>query len=209
MSAGAVAAPMVRGASGMLDGRGLLRMGLGGDVLTGSAFALNRERSQGGTLSFWSRGARSHFAGREGSLSLGGDVRTTMFGADYAKGPVIAGLSLAHSRGLGEYAGVAGGQVASAVTGLYPWIGYKASKRITVWGGTEYGAGGMSLTPDSGPSLEAGLSMAMAAAGTRGELVTGGAGGFDLRSRRTRCGSAPRARASTVRRDAWLPPRQG
>ncbi len=29
-------------------------------------------------LSFWSRGAQSHFAGREGALSLGGDVRTTM-----------------------------------------------------------------------------------------------------------------------------------
>ena len=35
----------------------------------------------GGILSFWSRGAQSHFAGREGALSLGGDVRTTMFGA--------------------------------------------------------------------------------------------------------------------------------
>ena len=31
----------------------------------------------------------------------------------------MAGLSLSHSRGVGEYAGVAGGQVASSVTGLY------------------------------------------------------------------------------------------
>ena len=61
-------------------------MGLGGgDVLTGSAVALTRE-TRGGILSFWSRGARSSFAGREGALSLGGDVRTTMVGADYAKG---------------------------------------------------------------------------------------------------------------------------
>ena len=28
-----------------------------------------------------------------------------MFGADYAKGPLVMGLSLSHSRGLGEYAG--------------------------------------------------------------------------------------------------------
>ena len=55
-----------------LTGRGLLDRGLGGgDVLTGSAFALTRE-TRGGLLSFWSRGARSHFAGREGALSLGG-----------------------------------------------------------------------------------------------------------------------------------------
>ena len=34
--------------------------------------------------------------------------------------------------------------------------------------------------PLGGPTLEAGLAMAMAAAGTRGELVAGGAGGFAL-----------------------------
>ena len=162
-------------------GGGLLQMGLGGgDVLTGSAFSLNRETRQGGILSFWSRGARSHFSGRDGALSLGGDVRTTMFGADYAKGPLVTGLSLSHSRGLGEYAGVSGGQVASAVTGLYPWLGYRATDRISVWTVAGYGSGGLLLTPEGGPALESGLSMAMAAAGTRGELVAGGASGFEL-----------------------------
>ena len=169
------------GPAGGLNGNGLLQMGLGGgDLLTGSAFAMNRETRHGGILSFWSRGARSSFAGREGALSLGGDVRTTMVGADYAKGPLVAGLSLSHSRGLGEYAGVAGGQVTSSVTGLYPWLGYKVTDRVTVWGVAGYGAGGLRLTPQGGPALEAGLSMAMAAAGTRGELVAGGSGGVAL-----------------------------
>ena len=155
-------------------------MGLGGgDLLTGSDFAMNRE-SHGGILSFWSRGAQSRFSGREGALSLGGDVRTTMFGADYARGPVVAGLSLSNSRGLGHYAGAAGGQVASSVTGLYPWLGYQATERVTVWGVAGYGTGGLLLTPDGGQALESGLSMAMAAAGTRGELVAGGASGFGL-----------------------------
>ena len=180
---GATAGPLggAAGPDGGLTGGGLLQMGLGGgDLLTGSAFAMNRETRHGGILSFWSRGARSSFAGREGALSLGGDVRTTMVGADYATGPLVAGLSLSHSRGLGEYAGVAGGQVASSVTGLYPWLGYKATERVTVWGVAGYGAGGLRLTPQGGPALEAGLSMAMAAAGTRGELVAGGAAGFAL-----------------------------
>ena len=183
VAAGGPAGPTMASAApgGGVSGGGLLRMGLGGgDVLTGSAFALNRETRHGGILSFWSRGAQSHFAGREGALALGGEVRTTMFGADYAKGPLVAGLSLSHSRGLGEYAGVAGGQVASAVTGLYPWLGYKATERVTVWGVAGYGAGGLLLTPDSGPALESGLSMALAAAGTRGELVAGATGGFAL-----------------------------
>ena len=178
---GATAGPLgAAGPDGGVTGGGLLQMGLGGgDLLTGSAVAVNRE-THGGILSFWSRGARSSFAGREGALSLGGDVRTTMVGADYAKGPLVAGLSLSHSRGLGEYVGVTGGQVASSVTGLYPWLGYQVTDRVSVWGVTGYGAGGLWLTPDGGPELRSGLSMAMAAAGTRGELVAGGAGGFAL-----------------------------
>ena len=165
---------------GFFNRGGLLRMGLGGgDLLTGSDFALNRG-TRGGILSFWSRGARSYFAGREGTLGLNGDVRTTMFGADYARGPMVAGLSLSHSRGLGEYAGAASGQVLSSVTGLYPWLGYRATDRITVWGVGGYGGGGLLLTPQGGPGLESGLSMKMAAAGTRGDLVAGGASGFAL-----------------------------
>ncbi len=130
---GLAADPMngMAGPDGGLFDQGLRSMGLGGEnLLTSSSFALTRETRQGGILSFWSRGARSSFAGREEALSLGGDVRTAMFGADYAKGPLVTGLSLSNSRGLGEYAGVTGGQVASAVTGLYPWLGYKLSDRV-------------------------------------------------------------------------------
>ena len=107
-------------------------------------------------------------------------MRTTLVGADYAKGPLVTGLSLAHSWGLGNYAGPGAGQVASSVTGLYPWLGYRATERITVWGVTGYGAGGMVLTPAGGPALESGLSMKMAAAGTRGELVPDAGDGFSL-----------------------------
>ena len=169
------------GPDGGLFDQGLRSMGLGTEnLLTSSSFALTRETRQGGILSFWSRSARSSFAGREEALSLGGDVRTTMFGADYAKGPLVTGLSLSNSRGLGEYAGVTDGQVASAVTGLYPWLGYKLSDRVSVWGVTGYGKGALTLTPGEGAALTSGLSMAMAAAGTRGALVAGGASGFEL-----------------------------
>ena len=180
---GLAADPMngMAGPDGGLFDRGLSSMGLGVEnLLTSSSFALTRETRQGGILSFWSRGARSSFAGREEALSLGGDVRTMMFGADYAKGPLVTGLSLSNSRGLGEYAGVTDGQVASAVTGLYPWLGYKLSDRVSVWGVTGYGKGALTLTPGEGAALTSGLSMAMAAAGTRGALVAGGASGFEL-----------------------------
>ena len=167
--------------AGRPDWGGLLRAGFGvGDLLTGSAFELNRETGRGGTLSLWSRGARSRFAGREGRLSLDGRIATTTAGADYAKGPLVVGLSLAHSRGRGGYEGAHTGALETSVTGLYPWLGYRATDRISVWGVTGYGKGAMSLTPGRGSPLEAGLSMAMAATGLRGELADSVMGGFGL-----------------------------
>ena len=145
-------------------------------VLGGSSFALNRATSSGGVLSFWSRSAQSQFYGQEGALALDGDVRTTMFGADYSKGRMVTGVSLSRSRGLGRYAGVDSGQVNSAVTGLYPWIGYKASERVTVWTVAGYGAGGLLLNPGAGAPIETGLSMAMAAGGGRGQILGDGEG---------------------------------
>ena len=161
-------------------GRTARKFALGGNLLTGSAFELNHETRRGGILSFWSRGAQSQFAGREGELSLDGRVRTTMFGADYAKGSLITGLSLSHSRGLGGYTGVDVGEVTSSVTGLYPWAGYKVSDRITLWGVTGYGKGALTLTPGAGTALESGLSMALAAGGLRGELAASVVAGFGL-----------------------------
>ena len=140
------------GTLGGAGGGGGFGMGFGGrdQILGGSSFALNREAA-GGSLGFWSRSASSSFAGREDALALGGDVRTTMFGADYSRDRMITGISLSHSRGLGTYAGDgAEGQVASAVTGLYPWIGFKPSERVTVWTVAGYSAGGLRLDHGGG-----------------------------------------------------------
>ena len=92
---------------------------------------------------------------------------------------MVTGVSLSHSRGLGNYAGVDTGRLTSAVTGLYPWIGYKASERVTVWTVAGYGAGGLMLNPGAGAPIETGLSMAMAAGGGRGQIL-GGGDGFGL-----------------------------
>ena len=81
---------------------------------------------------------------------------------------------------LGSYAGVDNGRVTSAVTGLCPWIGYKASERVTVWTVAGYGAGGLMLNPSAGAPIETDLSMAMAARGGRGQILGGGGGGFGL-----------------------------
>ena len=60
-------------------------------------------------------------------------------------------------------------------------MGYQVNEKVSVWGVTGYGTGALSLTPDGAGALEKGVSMAMTAVGTRGELIGSRAtGGFAL-----------------------------
>ena len=169
------------GPAGGMHGGGLYgSMGMGGDLFSSSELELNRE-SRGGMLSLWSRSSRSHFSGMEDALSLNGDVRTTMVGADYSRGALTVGLSVGRTLGLGGYRGTSGGQMSTSMTGVYPWVGYQINDRVSVWGTTGYGTGSLSLTPDAASALETGVSMMMSAVGTRGELLGSRAtGGFAL-----------------------------
>ena len=155
-------------------------MAPGGGLFSDSELELNRE-SRGGVLSVWSRSSRSYFSGMEDALSLDGDVRTTMVGADYSRGALTVGLSVGRTLGLGGYSGRAAGGMSTSMTGFYPWVGYQVDDRVSVWGVTGYGTGALSLTPDGASALETGVSMAMSAVGTRGELIGSRAtGGFAL-----------------------------
>ena len=167
-------------AGGAHDGGLFGSLAPGGDLLSSSEFELNRA-SHGGTLSVWSRSSRSYFTGMEEALSLNGDVRTTMFGADWARGPLTLGLSVGHTRGLGGYTGPSAGAMTTSMTGFYPWVGYQLNDRVSVWAVSGYGKGSLSLTPEGAGELETGMSMAMTALGTRGELLgSRGSGGFGL-----------------------------
>ena len=172
--------PMGYGSAGDADEPGLFGTMVGHDPLADSEFELNRE-SRGGILSVWSRSSRSYFSGMEDALSLDGDVRTTMIGADYSRGALTVGLSVGRTLGLGGYNGPSGGRMSTSMTGFYPWVGYQVNDRVSVWGVTGYGTGALSLTPDGASALETGVSMAMSAVGTRGELIGSRAtGGFAL-----------------------------
>ena len=172
--------PMGHGSVGGAHEPDLFSTMVGHDPLSNSEFELNRE-ARGGTLSLWSRNSRSHFSGMDDALSLNGDVRTSMFGADYARGPLTLGLSVGRTLGLGGYSGPSSGQMTTSMTGFYPWVGYQVNDKVSVWGVTGYGTGMLSLTPGSAAALETGVSMAMSAVGTRGELIGSRAtGGFAL-----------------------------
>ena len=102
---GGAAGPVGYGPADGVHGGGLFgSMAPGGNLFSNSEFELNRE-SRGGILSVWSSSSRSYFSGMEDALSLDGDVRTTMLGADYARGPLTVGLSVGRTLGLGGYSG--------------------------------------------------------------------------------------------------------
>ena len=149
------------------------------ELALGSAFSLTGETAEGGTAGFWGRAAVSGFDGREGELSLDGEVTTGLVGADYGRGRWLMGLIASHSRGEGSYRGSVEGTVSSTLTGLHPWARYAVSERLSVWGAAGYGAGTLTLTPEGEKPMQADLSLAMAAAGGRGELLEapGDAGG--------------------------------
>ena len=152
------------------------------DLLTGSSFALTGGTQESGTYALWGRGAVTRFDGRDGDLSLDGEVTSGMLGADWAQGVAMAGLMVSRSRGEGSYRDESGnGTLTSSLTGLYPWGRYAPSERLSVWGVAGYGEGTLTLTPEGQAPIGTDLDLMMAAAGLRGVLVQAPeSGGIEL-----------------------------
>ena len=150
------------------------------DLVTGSAFTLSSE-TVGGLGTLWGRGAYSGFGGSDNGLSLDGGMMTGMFGADYAIGRWVLGLPLSHSRGDGSWysADRGAGNMASSLTGLYPYAGYELTERLSLWGTAGYGQGDLALMMQGGESYHTAMDLTMAAVGARGDLVRQ-AGGLSL-----------------------------
>ena len=151
------------------------------DLLAGTAFSLTGGSEDGGFGGLWGRGAISYFDGRDGDLSVDGEVLSAMFGADWTRGRGTAGLVLSHSRGNGGYSSPGGsGDIESALTGLYPWGRFALSRSVEVWGVVGYGSGDLTVTPEGNPGIDTDIDLSMAAAGARGTVVDGGDDGLTL-----------------------------
>ena len=76
-------------------------------LLMASSFHMASAGGEGkdadGRWSLWARGSRASFSGKEDALTLEGDVSTGLVGADYERGRVLAGVTLAYSTGEGSY----------------------------------------------------------------------------------------------------------
>ena len=148
------------------------------DLLVGSSFALTAGTQQGGFGALWGRAAVSRFDGREGDLSLDGEVTSAMVGADWTRERATVGLLVSHSWGEGGYRSPRSrGEVESTLTGVYPYGRYRVSERLSLWGTLGYGSGELMLKPEAEPRIDADMDLTMAGAGLRGELLSPAEGG--------------------------------
>ena len=153
----------------------------GREVLTGSSFAFSGGTAERGFAAFWGRGAVTRFDGREGELTLDGEVASVMLGADFSRESVIAGLMVSQSRGEGGYRSPNGsGEFSSTLTALFPYGRYALSERVSVWGMAGYGEGTLTLTPEGQVPMRPDMDLMMGALGVRGVLLDGGTGGPTL-----------------------------
>ncbi|MCY4551520.1 MAG: SwmB domain-containing protein [Defluviicoccus sp.] len=159
------------------DARGFRQRGIGArELLAGSSFSLTGGTAETGSGSFWGRGAVTRFDGRDGEVTLDGEVSSAMLGADFSRDRLLAGLMLSHSRGAGGYSGGSGrGTVESTLTALFPYARFALGDRLSVWGMAGYGAGTLTLTPEGQAPLRPDLDLAMGALGVRSVLLDGGA----------------------------------
>ena len=152
------------------------------ELLLGSSFALTGGSAETGFGALWGRASVSGFDGRDGELSVDGEVTSALLGADWTGARATAGLALAHSRGEGSYRSPGGdGEAESTLTGLYPYGRYALSERVSLWGVAGYGAGTLTLRPEEATRIETGMALAMGALGLRGVVVEAPAeGGMEL-----------------------------
>ena len=149
------------------------RTGTAEEAMLDTAFEIARETDGGLSLGLWGRVARSGFSGREGDMTLDGDVTSAMLGTDWTRRDALFGLTLFRSRGEGGYAGPnASGRIEAELSGLVPWAGRRKDGATALWGAAGTGTGEMTLAPEGRDPVTAGLRWSMAAAGAEGAPAT-------------------------------------
>ena len=155
------------------------------ELLLGTSFRAVLGSGAGSQLTSWGQGASvSQFSGAVPGLSLSGESATGALGMDYERGALLAGFAMTHSLGAGTAHGA--GQtyaMGSAVTTMLPYARFALSERISAWGLAGTGSGGLTLDleDDAAQRYRTDLSMTLAAAGVRGDLLAPAeASGFAL-----------------------------
>ena len=125
-------------------------------------------------ITYWGRGALTEFDGRDGDITLDGEVLTGILASDYEDERLLAGLALGYSDGDGSYrtSGTEGSFDASLVS-IYPYARLEITDNISVWAVLGYGTGDMKMTTDSGEAtVDTDIEMKLGVMGIRGVLLS-------------------------------------
>ena len=159
------------------------------DVLLGSSFRLTLGDDDAAPghlrLTAWGRVAGTQFDGRDGALTLDGNVLTGTVGVDSAWDRWLAGVAVSHSLGGGSFTGDGDGDLdSSTLTSIHPYLRYAVNERVDVWSVLGYGWGDMTLEPGTGGTLETDTTLLMGSFGGRGILLSApDNAGFQLATR--------------------------
>ena len=168
------------------DGSGFRSMTIR-ELLLGSSFHLSSDGTEGAQgaegarWAAWGRVAASGFDGKEGDLSLDGDVTTGLVGVDGEWDRWLAGVLLSHGEGEGTYThataaegdtGGMKGELESTLTSVHPYVRHELNERVAVWGLLGHGQGALTLTEEGRSPIETDLEMRMGALGVRGTLLS-------------------------------------
>ena len=141
------------------------------EVLAGSTFEiLSQSPGDAHRLSFWGRGALSHFDKDHDGSEMDGDVVSATLGVDYTDDGLLAGVAVSHSEGDGSY--LLGGRdhgVAATMSALYPYLYFAVNERDSAWGMAGFGSGTMTVEFED-LTAKTEIDAKMGAVGVRREL---------------------------------------
>ena len=126
-------------------------------------------------ITYWGRGALTEFDGRDGDITLDGDVLTGILASDYEDERLLAGLAVGYSDGDGSYHTSSGteGDLDASLVSIYPYARLEVTDNISAWAVLGYGTGDMKMTTDSGEAtVDTDIEMKLGAMGIRGVLLS-------------------------------------
>ena len=126
-------------------------------------------------ITYWGRGALTEFDGRDGDITLDGDVLTGILASDYEDERLLAGLAVGYSDGDGSYHTSSGteGDLDASLVSIYPYARLEVTDNISAWAVLGYGTGDMKMTTDGGEAtVDTDIEMKLGAMGMRGVLLS-------------------------------------
>ncbi len=155
------------------------------EILASTSFSHTKETTAGASMTYWGQGVRSGFKGRDGQLSLDGDVWGFMMGVDWSDDNRVYGLMLSRNKAeISSSSEASSGHMDMKLTALVPYAGMNINDDLEIWGALGFGSGEVTRKEKDADDITTDLSWRMVAFGASGELPSSQSiPGADLRWR--------------------------